>query len=220
MSISENEIYESTIKNKNKSIKHLKLELWTLTLNTIILISSIVATVFVYNFKIPPEIIPVSANGSYFEKVPLDLPNKTDIEVKQWFADRIIEAFDYNYLEQSKHTARIAIHYQPEALSSLDSFINGESVNGRIAESLLKRRVDKEAGIVQLVLADGIKLQKGKVGDIFGWQASTKGALVLYSKSGTIRLGRYEVTLVAVRADETETEDGIQIKSIQMKKIS
>ncbi|KDM89975.1 DotI/IcmL/TraM family protein [Photobacterium galatheae] len=214
------DIYDKSIHKSKDGSKPLKLEIAGVAINIASIVICAFALTSALTFRVPPEIIAVNDSGSYFEKVPLELPNKGDEEIKQWVTDRIIEAFDYNFTNQAEHAARLSQHYTPEALSNLDSFINGKAANGQFVESMLKRRVNKEAGIVKLVLADGITLTSGKVKSIHGWQAKTKGALVLYTKGGIIRLGRYGVTIVVIRADENENQDGLKIQSIQMEKLS
>ncbi|MCY9866141.1 DotI/IcmL/TraM family protein [Vibrio coralliirubri] len=217
---SEQAAYESAkMKNQGKS-KALKLEVAGVFINTIAIAVCSLTLGAAMTFKVPPEILAVSDNGSYFEKTPLDVSNKTDEEMKQWVTDRIVEAFSYNFTNQAEHAVSVAHHYTPEALASLDGFINGSSQSGKFVESMLKRRVVKDAGVVKMLLADGITLSSGKVRNTAGWQASTKGALVMHTKGGIIRLGRYTITMVVIRADENENQDGIKIQSIQMEKLS
>ena len=216
----EKEAYEAATKTNKGNAKSLKLEVAGIFVNTLSIAVCSLALGAAMTFKVPPEIIAVSDNGSYFEKTPLDLPNKTDEEMKQWVTDRIVEAFNYNFTNQAEHAVSIAHHYTPEALASLDGFINGKPQNGKFVESMLKRRVVKDAGVIKMLLADGITLSSGKVRNTAGWQAATKGALVMYTKGGTIRLGRYAITMVVIRADENENQDGIKIQSIQMEKLS
>ncbi|ELP5898558.1 DotI/IcmL/TraM family protein [Vibrio vulnificus] len=212
--------YSKTINKGKGDSKALKIEIAGLALNIASIAICTLALTSALTFRVPPEIIAVNDSGSYFEKVPLDTPNKDDEEMRQWVIDRVIEAFDYNFTNQAEHATSLAHHYTPEALSNLDSFINGQNANGKFVESMLKRRVNKEAGIVKFVLADGITLTSGKVRSLHGWQAKTKGTLVLYTKGGVIRLGRYGVTVVVIRADENENQDGLKIQSIQMEKLS
>lgn len=215
----EAKIYKACQNTTTNDLKLFKLELGNTFLNIIAFCISVFVLFQVYNFHVPPEIIAVNNSGSYFEKIPLDQPNKTIPEIKQWLADRIIEAFDYNFTNQTTHATTISRYYTPESLASLDSFINGKTEDGQQIDSMLKRKVNKEAGVVKMVLADGITVSAGKVRNIQGWQAKTSGALVLYTKSGVIRLGRYIITIVIVRADESENQDGLKIYSIQMEKI-
>ena len=214
------EIFTSTKNKTENKRKGLKIEALGIIIN-ILTISVCAFTLFeAMTFKVPPEIIAVTNNGSFFEKTPLDQSNKSEPEMKQWITNRIIEAFDYDFTTQSEHVMKITQHYSPEAAASLDSFINGGNSNGKYTESMLKRRVTKEGGVVKILLADGITLSEGKVLNLAGWQGTTKGSLVLYTKSGIIRLGRYSISMVVVRADENENQDGLKIKFFQMEKIS
>ena len=160
------------------------------------------------NFKIPPEIIPITEAGSYFVKVPLDKPNKSTVNVKQWVADSLTHTFDYNFTNSEEHTSQLSDIYEPEALKYIDTFING---------GMLNTKVDANSGVVKMVIAKPIELQGGVLKGRFGWQAKTKAGLMLYSGAGTTRLGRYEITINLIREDEDVVKSGIKIFSIQMK---
>lgn len=205
-----NKAYNSATKKAKGNSKLVKLEVAGLAINLLAVATCAFALSSALTFKVPPEIIAVSDTGSYFEKVPLDQANKDDIAVKQWMTDRLGEAFSYDFTEMNTHAASIAHNYTPEAITYLDKFING---------SMLAKKVKKDAGIVKLILADGIKLQSGKVGSKYGWRGTTKGALVLQSKAGMVRLGRYNVSVVAIRADESENQEGLKITNISMGKL-
>lgn len=204
------ELYNQVTVHKRERSNLVKFEIAGLAINVLSIVTCVFALTSALSFKVPPEIIAVSDTGSYFEKVPLNMANKNDIEVKQWMTDRLGEAFRYNFTNMNSHSATISHHYTPEAISYLDTFVN---------QSMLAKKVKKEAGIVKLILGDGIKLQSGKVGQKYGWKGSTKGALILQSKSGTVRLGRYNISVVAIRADENENQDGLKITNISMGKI-
>ncbi|CAH7146388.1 conserved hypothetical protein [Vibrio chagasii] len=193
-----------------KGKKSTSKELAILAINSLTLVTSIGCLVFAMNYRVPPEIIPVHKGGKYFEKTPLHLSNKEDKEVKQWVADTLIESFDFHYRNKDKHPSTLSDKYSPEALAYLDNFIN---------DGLLSARVERESGIVELVLGDGFTIDKGQVGDLFGWQAKTKGALMLYHKGGRSRIARYEIIVTVTRADESVNVDGINISSLQMRKI-
>ncbi|MGR5365660.1 DotI/IcmL/TraM family protein [Photobacterium damselae] len=159
-------------------------------------------------FKIPPEIIPITENGSYFVKVPLDKPNKEPRDVKQWVADSLVKTFDYNFTNSKEHTAGLSYLFEPAAMKYIDTFINS---------GMLNTKVQSNSGVVKLIIAKPVDLQEGVLRGRYGWQAKTEGGLMLYSHNGTTRLGRYKITINMIREDESVVKSGIKIFSIQMK---
>ena len=159
-------------------------------------------------FRIPPEIIPITESGSYFVKVDLSKPNKDSRDVKQWVADSLMRTFNYNFTDASEHTASLSDIYEPAALKYIDSFIN---------TGMLQTKVESSSGVVKLVIAKPVELQEGILKGRYGWQAKTTAGLMLYSRDGVTRLGRYEITINLIREDESIVRSGIKIFSIQMK---
>lgn len=202
--------YNNVVKKGVSEGKQLRLEVYSFLINLISFSLVIALTVYAFNINIPPEIIPVDDKGSYFEKVPLDEANKSDKEVKQWVVDTLTETFTYTYRNMSKKPMIVSDKYDPEALSYIDKFINSSN---------LSTRLQRNFGLIEFIPDDSVELANGKLGERLGWQAKTRGALIMYINGRPTRIGRYDIVVTLVREDVSVTKDGIIIKKIQMKEI-
>ncbi|CAH7378870.1 conserved hypothetical protein [Vibrio chagasii] len=205
---------KDVIKTIEANKKHFNEKTTFATINFIIAVVCFVCSLALFSFarsySIPPQIIQLQDNGSLFTKTPLNLPTKTTKELKQWYVDTLSETFTYTHRNMSEHTNTLSRKYDPEALSSIDNFINSSNFAVRVRNNF---------GIVEVVISDEITLQSGMMGEVMGWQLETRAALMIYMQGNVLRAGVYDVSALVVRTSEEVNPDGLEINRITLKEV-
>lgn len=206
----DNKILETIEANKNTFRAKSRNATLNFILSVVSICSALALLTFATSYSIPPQIIQLQEDGSLFQKTPLTVPNKTDKELKQWYVDTVSKSFNYTHRNMERHPNELTRYYSPEALASVDSFINSSNFS-----QLVRNRY----GIVEPVIGNEVVMEQGEMGDRLGWMIKTKAALMVYYQGNALRAGVYEVSSIVIRETEDVNPEGLIIHSITLKEV-
>lgn len=182
-----------------------------LILSFIITISVVLETYYVLSYKPPIKYIPVYADSSIIDPIPLDKPFRTDAEMRQWLADASKEIFSYGYLNVDTHGSKIKKYFTDKGYEDyMNMFKNSPDIS---------RVKSKKMEVIASSIGSPTKLHDGDKlsGKNFAyWEYKISIRQVFISPNDGIIPATYEMVATIVRQDQRQYKDGIAIHSFRV----
>ncbi len=161
---------------------------------------------YIYTHPPAPVYFPTSINGRIAPLVPLDQPNKTDAEIKEWANTAIIASYTYNYVSYRSDLQAASEFFTPDGWTT---FLNAlKSSNNLEAIVANKFVVTGQAVQAPVILQKGV-FANGR----YSWRVQMP-VVVTYQSTNIYSQSNYQVTMLIERVSTLNSVSGIGIVSI------
>lgn len=157
---------------------------------------------YIYTHPPAPVYFPTSSNGRITPLIPLDQPNMSDQEIKQWANLAIIAAWSYNY-----------VNYRSE-LEAASEFFTGDGWNTFIgalkSSNNLQAIIDNKFVVSAMATEAPVIKEKGIVNGLYSWRV-TMPIVVTYQSTALYSQTSLEIDILISRQSTLNTPKGIGI---------
>lgn len=208
----EEELYEQIV-NEEKEIKSAyKYAIMTSIFNTVLLISAIVFLVFSLNYKTPTQYIHADEYGRIMKDVPISEFNESPEETGQWVADAIKKSFTYNFTNLETHPSQVKKFYTENGFKKYKNQFERSTTKVFVKEN-------KAVAFSGRIAAPTLLMDKTTKSGLAIRQYETVMNQVMQGYKGK-RIETYKVTVIVVRKEIKDYEDGKAIGSIISERIN
>ncbi len=186
-----------------------KKSLGVLILSVFILILTAYQTYYIMNYKPPIKYIPIYADSTIIDPIPLTQPFKTDAETSQWLADSVKDIFSYDYLNADAHGEKIKKYFTEKGFKDYFTVFQNSPDFSRVKNRKLE--------VLSSVIGAPTKVSGGLSGGNYAyWDYKfTVRQLFISTTEGMIPV-TYEMTATIVRQDQRIYKDGMAIHSLRV----
>lgn len=157
---------------------------------------------YVYNHPPAPLYFPTSASGRISPLVPLDQPNMSDQEIKQWANLAIMAAYSYNF-----------VNYRTE-LEAASEFFTGDGWNTFISalkssnnlQAIINNKFVLSASATEAPIIE----EKGVINGLYSWRV-TMPIMVTYQSSTLYSQTPLNISILISRESTLNAPKGIGI---------
>ncbi len=169
-------------------------------------VSGIYAVYYLYTHPPAPVYFPTSINGRISPLIPLDKPNMSDAEIKQWANSAIIASYTYNFVSYRSDLQASSEFFTPDGWNT---YLNAlKSSNNLDAVRQNKFVVTAEATQAPTIVEQGI-YSNGR----YSWRVQMP-VMVYYQSSTAYSSSPFLVTMLIERVSTLNSSSGIGIASI------
>lgn len=193
--------------NRNQYYKDGLHQMFTILLVSVLLnFTGLYILYYIYTHPPAPVYFPTSINGRISPLVPLDQPNKTEAEIKEWANTAIIASYTYNYVSYRTDLQAASEFFTPDGWTT---FLNAlKSSNNLQAIVANKFVVTGQAVQAPVILQKGV-FASGR----YSWRVQMP-VVVTYQSSTLYSQSNYLVTMLIERVSTLNSVSGIGIVSI------
>lgn len=200
-----NNIYENIEKEKNINNETYKYNIVNIIINIVILLTMTIFFIYSFSYNPPEKYVLVDRDNKIIENNNLETFSKSEAEIAQWLTKAIKDSFSYNFTNVDIHPSNVKKYYTENGYKSYSKQFEESSdvviVKKNKAVSTISR-VDPPT-----ILKSGIANGRAAI------RFETKIVQVFQGYDGSIR-EKYKITVVILKQDVKDYEDGIAIESI------
>lgn len=170
-------------------------------------------TYYISTYKAPVKYIPIYADSSIIDPIPLTAAFKSEAEMSQWLADASKDIFSYDYLDADSHGEKIKKYFTEKGFT--DYF------NGFKNSPDLSRVKSKKLDVISSVLGAPTKASSGvSQGNFAYWEYTFTVRQIFVSTTEGVIPVTYNMVATIVRQDQRLYRDGIAIHSLRVESSS
>lgn len=157
---------------------------------------------YIYTHPPKPVYFPTSATGRITPLIPLDQPNMSDIEIKQWSNLAIIAAYSYNFVNYRSELQASSEFFTADGWNTFIAALkNSNNLQAIISNKFVVSAVATQAPVI---------LQKDVVNGRYSWRVKMP-IIVTYQSSSLFSQTPLVVNMLITRVSTLNTPKGIGI---------